>query len=176
MSTTVNGWPVLQVGSPSLRRWNVPDTNRGLTLRDGSAGFLLIHMAVFFDEQIELLDRAGEVWDEWGHAIRPVRGQTSGYSNHAGGIAEDLNATRHPLGVPIASTYTPVQVKAIRRRLRLYRGIVVWGGDWSRPDGMHFEIKGELPACERLARLLMVTPRGRRILAANPGARNVILS
>jgi hypothetical protein len=41
---------------------------------------------------------------------------------------------------------------------------------------MHFEVVGSLRACERLARALMKTPRGRRILAANPGARATILA
>lgn len=183
MSTTVNGWPVLDSDTtgplPRLRKWIVPDIDRHFLLRDGSCGFVLMFVIVWFHEKIERLDLG--VWDDWGHAVRPVRGQTSGYSNHAGGVAADVNATRHPLGVPAVDTFTSAQIRWIRLRVRLYRGVVIWGGDWSRPDGMHFELAGpstgvNLPQVERLARLLMATPRGRRILAANPGAANVIKS
>lgn len=180
MATTVNGWTVLTsnrtTGSlPRLRKWIIPGTGRHLFLRDGSAGFLLVHLALWFHERVERLDLG--VWDEWGWAVRPIRGQTTGFSNHAGGVAADLNATRHPIGVPTARTFTDKQRAAIRRRLRLYRGLVVWGGGWSRPDAMHFELgRVSLGRVERVARVLMRSPRGRRILAANPGARQVIQS
>jgi hypothetical protein len=181
MSTTVNGWPVLDSRTtgplPRLRKWILPGTDRHFLLRDGSLGFILAHVILWFHETVERLDLAEDVWDEWGYAVRPVRGQTSGYSNHAGGVAADVNATRHPIGVDVARTFTAKQVALIRRRLRLYRGLVTWGGAWSRPDGMHFEIsRSTLGAAERLARVLMLTPRGRRILAANPGARAAITS
>lgn len=177
VATTANGWPVLfdnrTTGDlPRLRKWIVPDAGRHLYLRDGSVGFNLIHLALWFHERIERLDLG--VWDDWGWAVRPIRGQTSGYSNHAGGAAEDLNATRHPLGVPVAATFTDKQAAAIHRRLPLYEGCVEWGGDWSRPDGMHFEAARDLAAHERVARLLVETPRGRRVIAANPGALDVI--
>jgi hypothetical protein len=140
-------------------------------------GFILIHCALWFHETIERLDISGQVWDEWGWAVRPVRGQTSGYSNHAGGVAEDLNATRHPRGVSASSTMTDKQIRAIELRMVFYRGVVIWGGKWSTPDGMHFEIApGELSRFETLAKVLMMTPRGKRILTANPGAKEVILS
>lgn len=179
MSTTVNGWPVLDSDTtgplPRLRKWVIPGTDRHLLLRDGSCGFLLVHLALWFHEKIERLDLG--IWDEWGHAVRPVRGQTTGYSNHAGGVAADLNATRHPLGVSVTRTFTATQVRKIRRRMRVYLGAVIWGGTWSRPDGMHFELAPTtLAAVERRARALMLTQRGRRILAANPGAREAILS
>lgn len=176
---TVNGWAVLTSTTtgplPRLRKWFVPGTDRHFLLRDGAAGFLLMHVLLFFHERVERLDLG--IWDEWGYAVRPVRGQTTGYSNHAGAVAADANATRHPIGVPVDQTFTATQQRKIRWRLRLYRGLIIWGGRWSRPDGMHFELAAvELAAVERLARLLMRTPRGRRILNANPGAEKVIKS
>ena len=39
---------------------------------------------------------------------------------------------------------------------------------------MHFEVIGSLAACERLAKVLMLTRRGRKILRANPGAKVAI--
>ena len=52
-------------------------------------------------------------------------------STHAWGIAFDINAARNPLG------RTPTidqKIVAIGKDHNL-----TWGGDWSRPDGMHFQ-------------------------------------
>ena len=182
MSTTANRHTVLFSNRtsgdlPRLRKWRVPGTDIHLLLRDGAMGFILIHVALWFHEKVERLDLSGQPWDEWGWAVRPVRGQTSGYSNHAGGVAEDLNATLHPRGVPAKRTFTPKQIRAIKFQMKFYLGLVIWGGLWRMPDAMHFEIApASLASCERLARWLVRTPRGRRILAANPGAKAVILS
>lgn len=179
MATSANGYPVLFENRttgplPRLRKWVVPGTQRHLYLRDGSTGFLLIHFALWLHERVEPLDDG--VWDDWGWAVRPVRGQSNGYSNHASGTAEDLNATRHPLAQ--RGTFGKVATYAkIRARLAYYRGALEWGGDYhSRLDEMHFEIAASIGACEARARKLMDTPRGRRILEANPGAREAILS
>lgn len=181
MAETVNGWLVLESSRttgdlPRLRKWIVPGhVDRHLYLRDGALGFILMHVLVWFHEVIERLNITGQPWDEWGWAVRPVRGQTTGYSNHAGGVAVDLNATLHPRGVPVSQTFTPRQIRKIKRRMRLYRGIVIWGGVWSIPDGMHFEIADvPLKRCRLLARVLMKTPRGQRILKANPGVKNIL--
>jgi hypothetical protein len=177
MATSQNGFRVLQSGSPALRKFEVPGCNRHLNLVDGSRGFLLIHYATYWDRFVERLDRTGSVWDEWGHAVRPVRGQTSGYSNHASGTAEDLNSTLHPRGVSIHKTFTDAQIKRLRRRLLMYDGCLRWGGDYQNvPDGMHVEINKGLPMCEKTAKRLMRTKIGKEVLTANPGLKKVILS
>lgn len=179
--TSQNGYPVLETNRttgalPRLRKWQIPGCDRHLYLRDGSAGFVLVHMALWWHERLAPLDVG--VWDDWGWAVRPVRGQTSGYSNHASGTAMDLNATRAPRGVPLARVYTAVQVARIRRRLRAYHGVLRWGGDYAHSpvDGMHVEVDKPLPVVEALARRLLDTPRGKRIAAANPGAAAVVKS
>jgi hypothetical protein len=177
MSSSVNGWPVLSPGSPKLHRWVLPGTQRAFTLRNGSVGFLLMHNALFIHEKVERLDLG--TWDEWGHNVRPISG-TSVYSNHSSGSATDLNSSRHPYKVAIEKTFTKKQISAIRNRLRLYRGVLTWGGNWSPKwvDGMHWEISDgkTMRDAERMAKLLMYTPRGRRILKANPGQKEVIIS
>lgn len=180
-TVSANGWQVIDGSTdgplPRLRKWVIPTpgapADRHLYMRDGSAGFLLAHLALWFHEKVERLDLG--VWDEWGYAPRPIRGGSTP-SNHASGTAMDLNATRHPMGVPIARTFTAGQVKAIRRRLKVYGGRIDWGGDWTRPDGMHFELSpgSTLAGVESRARQLIDTPRGERVLAANPGALVVI--
>lgn len=174
MATSQNGWPVFTSSSHGLRAWVIPGTGRTITLRDGSAGFLLAHLALWFHDTIERID--GGVWDDWGYAYRTVRGQTTGFSNHASGTATDLNSTRHPLGK--RGTFKRWQVIKIHARLKLvYLGLIRWGGDYQyRADEMHWEINNDLAKVERRARKLSGTPRGKRILAANPGARRVIFS
>lgn len=180
MPTSQNGWPVLEPDSPKLYTWTIPartGTIR-LRLRNGSAGFLLCHLLLWLAETIEPL--AGDSLDDWGYAHRPIRGQTTGFSNHASGTAADANAPRHWLGQRGTFGYLihglPAEIR-IRTRLRFYRGTIRWGGDYRlRADEMHFELDRPLADAERVARRLMGTSRGRRILEANPGQRAVILS
>lgn len=180
MSTSQNGWPVLAADSSKLRTIVVPALNGEFTIRvrGGSAGFLLAHWALWFAEYIEKV--LGKVLDDWGHAVRPVRGYSTTMSNHASGTAIDLNSLRHQLGAVGTFRYFVHGRRAeviIRARLLFYRGCLKWGGDYrGRKDEMHVEINRPLAACERNARRLMDTPRGKRILAANPGLREEILS
>lgn len=174
MPESQNAWPVLSPESPKLHTWTVPtpDGPTRLRLRNGSAGFLLIHLALWFDNRIE--DLEGPVLDDWGYAYRPVRGYST-WSNHASGTAIDLNATRHPLGV--AGTFSAEEKRAIHRRLDFYKGTIRGGLDYEgRPDDMHFEVNASLKPCEARARALLDSPRGVRILKANPGQKAVILS
>ncbi len=178
MSFSQNLWPVISSSRstgahPRLRKWIIPGTGRHLYARDGSAGFLLALLALWFHDRIEALD--GGVWDEWGWANRPVRGGVVA-SNHASGTAVDLNATRHPLGARGTFSRRLAYVR-IRRRLVYMGGAIRWGGDYlNRADEMHFELVKGLGDCERIARRLTRTTRGKAILAANPGAREVIYS
>lgn len=176
MATSQNGWPVLFSGDPRLHKWLIPGASRHLFLRNGSAGFLIGHFALWFHERIERLDLG--VWDDWGWAVRPIAGQVSGYSNHASATAADINATKHPLGVPTLATFTRTQVNAIHRALdERYSDALRWGGDYeNRPDAMHIEIQVPLAQAERAARKILATPRSERLLAANPGQKKIILA
>lgn len=188
MSTSQNGWPVLQAGSPLLYDWVVPARNGEVTyrIRNGSAGFLLSYFALWFAEYVQPLRSTPA--DDWGWAYRPVRGATTGYSNHASGTAIDVNATQHVLGK--SGTFSTLQVAKIRDRLRWLRGTIRWGGDYSgRKDEMHFEVNVPLAKAEHLARLLTevapnpalgkphgVFPMVARLLEANPTQKKVIWS
>jgi len=144
---------------------------RHFDLRAGAMGFILMHFILWFHETIEHLD-VNKVWDEWGHAVRPVRGQTVGYSNHAGGGAADLNSVMHPRGAAPSKSFSVRQMRNIRLWLQTakYAGTLAWGGDWRLPDGMHVEITSvSMKRIKKVARALAKTPRGKRILAANPG-------
>lgn len=72
----------------------------------------------------------GEV-DDWSYANRAIRGERSRKSNHAFGLAIDVNALTNVLGTP------GDMPEEVVRQWEVEGG--EWGGDWSRPDPMHFE-------------------------------------
>lgn len=174
-----NGYPVIEsnrtTGSlPRLRKTVIPETGRYLYIRDGSVSLVLAHVALWYHEEIEPLSPDRE-WDDWGWAVRPIRGQSTGYSNHASATAIDLNATQHPRGVK--NTYTDHQELLIRRRLAKFKGTVRAGEFYfSTVDGMHFEIDKPMKDVQTMANLLVNTGRGKRILEANPGLLSVVRS
>jgi len=174
MNTSQNDWPGLAADSGTLHTWVIPGqsgTTR-LRMRNGSAGFLLAHLALRFDAKVD--DLVERVLDDWGYAYRPVRGYAT-LSNHASGTAIDLNATEHPLGR--ADTFSRDQEETIHQLLGRYDDCIRWGGDYrGRVDEMHFEIDRPLAACEKVARRLLESTKGRALIKANPDQRAVILS
>lgn len=177
MSKSENGWEV-QTHQRNLRTWVIPikgGPKRHLVIRDNRAGFLLATFALIF---AELIEEPSKVWDWWGYANRNVRGSTRIKSDHASATAIDLNATQHPRGMLVTANFTDDQLKEVRRQLGrpMFRSVLRWGGGYPVPDGMHFALK----TTNRLkilaaARLAAKTPRGRRVLAANPGFRAPVL-
>jgi hypothetical protein len=151
VATSQNGWTVLTTAPPAV---TVPGTDVRLTVRPGDVAVVLIEVARRFHSEVESI--TGGVRDDWGWAYRPVRGQSSGFSNHASGTAIDLNATKHPRGVH--NTYTAAKKAAARRILTamrddsIDRSVVRWGEDYSGTiDGMHFEINADSAAVARVA-------------------------
>lgn len=175
MATSQNGWPALAGDSTKLHTWVIPGKGDDtlIRMRNGSAGFLLAHLALCFDSKVEVLDEP--VLDDWGYAYRAIRGYVTGLSNHSSGTAVDLNATDHPLGRE--DTFTDAEEAQIEKFLHRYSGCVRWGGDYrGRKDEMHFELDRPLPACEVVAKQLLDSKRGQLVLQANPGQRAVIVS
>ena len=178
MATSQNGWPALSPSSPKLHTWVIPARNGRfkLRLRNGSAGFLLAYLALWFSERLEDATAQGQL-DDWGYAYRAVRGD-SDLSNHASGTAMDINATWHPLGAVFSGVFRRRKKRELlHRKLRRMGGVIRWGGDYRfRKDEMHFEVVQNITYCEGVAKRLMKTPRGLRILRANKGQRKVINS
>ena len=99
-----------------------------------------------FHNEVEPLEWPGN----WGYASRPIRGSSTELSNHASATAWDANAPKHPLGK--SGTFSSKQVKAIRKILNDFDGVLRWGGDYSRrKDEMHFEINKDEKSCQKLA-------------------------
>jgi hypothetical protein len=177
MATSQNGYVVLDEDTtgppPRLRSWVIPGADRKLLLRDGSVGFLLVHLATWFNGVIESIDSGV---DDWGWSPRKISG-TDEWSNHASGTAVDLNATQHPMGVSTAKTFSQLEISRIHRRLEFYSDCIGWGGDYrSRPDAMHFEIIASLGPVVRRAKTLTGSGRGKQICNLNPGAKAFIFS
>lgn len=133
MAVSQNGWPV----NPPRRSRTVPGTNVKISVADGPAGDVLMYVASQFDKRVEDIDNASGTLDDWGWADRPIRGSAE-TSNHASATAIDLNAPKHPLGK--RGTFSAPRVAEIREILSEVEGVVRWGGDYTRPDEMHFEI------------------------------------
>lgn len=105
--------------------------------------------ALIFTRFIDAMAAKGypvdQVADDWGHAYRPIRGYTLAealadpdkMSNHAWGLAVDLNATRNPMAERLI-TDMPSWMPDLAARYRLR-----WGGNFQdRKDPMHFEWVG----------------------------------
>lgn len=134
MEKTPNGFAVLEPGSRDLARLDVHGVPF-IVWRPAVPAFK--HLTDFL-HAVEPVNEPG--WDG-GHAHRRVRGGSS-WSEHAGGVAIDWNASQHPMGAAPTAGWTPEQVRVIRWWLatptgRLFR----WGADFRRPDGMHFEVR-----------------------------------
>lgn len=88
--------------------------------------------------------------DDWGYNHRFIRGLENGripddLSNHSWALAIDLNALRNPQLRGRLRTNMPVWIRGLADKWELE-----WGGTWkTRPDPMHFEIKGTPEDCRR---------------------------
>jgi hypothetical protein len=128
----INGFSYGDLSTTGVFR--IPHTNRSVRVRKEIAP-LLLGFARDFHLLVEPLDTG--VLDDWGYAVRPIRGTTATPSWHGAGIALDVNATRHPMGV--AGTFNARQAATIRALAEKYG--LRWGGDWKiRPDEMHVEV------------------------------------
>jgi hypothetical protein len=168
MPTSANGWPVLDVAPPAI---TVPGCGARFRVLPGDVSVIFADLVHLFDRTVEDVDTVGhpgqqplpkisgsepsKVFDDWSWAYRPVRGQRTGFSNHASGTAIDLNATQHPRGA--AGTFTRAQKRAVRLILSRYVDprtglcVVRWGEDYvTTVDGMHFEINAGPDAVERV--------------------------
>lgn len=73
-----------------------------------------------------------------GFVPRKVRGSKTALSNHAWGTAIDINAYANGLGktpAPVGRDGSVIELVPIAHAFGLY-----WGGNFSRRDGMHFEV------------------------------------
>lgn len=141
-----NGWTV--VDKAHTRVVKIPGSGVALRVRDDPrVATILTCIAWWVDTHVEDIDtRQGvkgyDVPDDWGWAVRKIRGAKTAISNHASGTAIDLNAVAHPMAVRGTwSADERTKIHGLLDRIDGGSGVVRWGEDYrSRVDGMHFEI------------------------------------
>lgn len=141
MKTSQNGWSVFTSPPSATIPWI---TGR---IRPEDVDVVFTYLCDRFNKEVESIRPD---WS-WGWAFRPIRGSSSGYSNHASATAVDLNAPAHPLGVD--GTFSLEEIDRVHQILDDLDGIVRWGQDYSgRKDGMHFEIDSSAEHVASIAR------------------------
>ena len=117
-------------------------------VRSGDHYVVLDYVARRFNTEVEKI----VIGHSWGWAYRAVRGYTTVVSEHATGTATDYNAPNHPIGV--RNTFSILKRARIRKIVKDCRGAVRWGGEWARPDDMHFELIGGNAKIKEVADLI----------------------
>lgn len=160
-----NGYPVIWVITDAqLKQWKVPGTDVIFPLRRSDPGFILTFVADWLNTDIEKISGKG---DDFGWALRRITGSDK-WSNHASGTAIDLNSSTHPQGVfgTFKKAWKTAKIKL--KMATTFEGLVTWGGSWSTPDEMHFEITfNDEARVHELAQKLRKTARGDRIQLLN---------
>lgn len=147
MAISRNGWDVYASYShPKLV--NFPWVTG--KVRDGDHFVVLDYIARRIHNEVEKIVKG----HSWGHNPRPVRGYTNVWSEHATGTAFDFNAPKNGLGTPITRSFSNAQIARIRQIIRDTKGAARWGGEWSRPDGMHIELIGGNAKVKAVANLI----------------------
>lgn len=82
-------------------------------------------------------------YDDWGFSHRFIAG-TSVLSNHSFGLATDLDATKNPRTSNPDETDSYIWRNAKKTILKVEDiGFMRWGGRYTSPDPMHFELMWE---------------------------------
>ena len=137
MTPGTASWAYRYYGNPDSAGWETNNLRtiafcgRALKVHKKAARHFLWLSRVFRDLAPEYANQIAKgQLDDWGYANRYIAG-SSVKSNHAFGIAVDINALKNARGrrgdMPL-----PVTRKAERGGFR-------WGGSYTYPDDMHFE-------------------------------------
>jgi hypothetical protein len=132
MPVSENGWEVISSESdPRLTRITINGRagKRTFTFHKAVAP-LFFDLLTWFDKNIEPIQS-----DSYAYSYRKISG-TDTWSNHSSGTSVDINAAAHPFGAK--NTFTSSQIQALRSKAASLG--MRWGGDYRRPDEMHFEI------------------------------------
>ncbi|MET9513847.1 hypothetical protein [Streptomyces sp. NPDC002994] len=128
--TSANGWPVIGKGT----RHAIEGSPASVTLADGDAAIVLLHVARRFHYEVDAL-RVGDVT---GHSTNPVV-RKDYESNYLSGTAIAIRPGAYPPG--ITGGLFPHELIVIRDILTELDGTVSWGGDEATaPKESHFQI------------------------------------
>lgn len=166
--TTIGGFPLLEEGDARLKSYSVPKAGSITLSTEYAPALLNVIGAYAADPSLAPVTYLSGY--EYRQRYDPSSGTyTGGWSNHAAGVAFDIDAD--DWGMPPGRAATPSELKAIRQILADNPGIT-WGGDWSggSRDPMHFEISnpGSMPSAGTSSTTPRSTSKRRR--AASEGA------
>lgn len=141
MATAQNGWPVVpntDAGRRRLAGLKLPGTMpHPVRVLAGDVATIARWHVAEYHRRVEPIKPAGC----WGWNVRLI-GDGPDWSNHAAACAWDLNAPDNPDGAPPRKVMTPAQIDQCHALERESDGVLRWGGDWSDPDPMHWEVVG----------------------------------
>lgn len=147
MATCQNGWPVVE------RSACVPLVVHGVEfvggVLPGDVHTVLGWVADQWHRRVMPLRSPGC----WGYDKKRIEGSDE-WSCHAGGTATDHDAPQLPMGQAPSAHMSAHQISECHAIERDSNGTVRWGGDFGRPDPMHWEIVGSRAAVAAFAREL----------------------
>lgn len=162
MSKTIKGWDVIPTMSDKrLRLFTIPGSKRNMRLRKDVGGYLVAFIAEYH-KHIAPIDEG--TFDDWAWTVPRKGNASSKISDHCGGVAVDLNATKEGSQSKSNTWWVRHPVKAARMRSMLRRfNLLEWGGDYKNfYDPMHLVIKTpSVAAVKAEMKRLGITPTGR---------------
>lgn len=149
MAESWNGWPLI-VNDPAGRaKLSVlPSLAEPNNVRV-RAGDVLTVFQWLLEQYARRVEPIRPEWC-WGYNYRKIEG-TNTWSKHAYALAVDLNAPLNPMGVPTHTVMTDRQISECHALERESDYVLRWGGDFTRPDAMHWEINQSPAAVKKLA-------------------------
>jgi hypothetical protein len=114
LGTSQNGWPVYDDAHFQDHAVRTSVEGVGFWSANADVAVVMDDFTQKYHDRIEHITLPVSEYpgyDDWSRALRPVRGQTTGYSNHGSCTARDLNSTRHPRGKH--GTYTDLKRKGL---------------------------------------------------------------
>lgn len=156
MAKAQNGWPVIpntDAGRAKLAELILPGKmNHKVRVLAGDVHTIAKWHVAEYQKRVEPINPTGC----WGWNVRKI-GDGPDWSNHAAACAWDLNAPDNPDGVPTKKVMTARQIEECHKLEKESKGVLRWGGDWSDPDAMHWEIVGTPAQVAAFAKTLKPT-------------------
>lgn len=142
MANSQNGWPVIpntDAGRTKLVNLVLPGTmDHNILMLKGDVFTIFSWLVREYHKRVEPIKPKGC----WGWNVRKI-GNGNDWSNHSSATALDINAPDNPDGAEPEEVMTTAQIRECHRLENESHGVLRWGGDWSDPDPMHWEIVGD---------------------------------
>jgi D-alanyl-D-alanine carboxypeptidase-like protein len=142
VATAQNGWPVV-TSAPDFVVDGVDFPNGVLA---GDAQVVFRWLVRQYSKRVEIVHAGGC----WGFDHKKISGSDE-WSCHAAALAIDINAPAHNMGDPPSHSMSQHQIDECHALERESDGVLRWGGDFSRPDTMHWEVVGTPAQLHKLA-------------------------